>query len=222
MVEPRSSRKKAAPAKRSGGGVFSRLTKKPMRILALVVIAGVLVGIGLNATLFQTARHPAPLFAGAPGAPVKPATAQQAAPQALAALAPRRAEPVTTAVPAPAPRPVTAQQAARPPAAPAREATDAAAKKNDPIAALLRSSDSAPTPTLAAQSSNAPTANAKIVAAQRALQKVGFVVKPDGVFSPATRQALEKFESDRSLPITGKLAGRTLKELSAQSGIAIQ
>ena len=60
-----------------------------------------------------------------------------------------------------------------------------------------------------------------LAAAQRALQKVGYVVKPDGVFGSTTRVALEKFERDRGLPVTGQLSGRTVKQLAAQSGVAI-
>ena len=52
-------------------------------------------------------------------------------------------------------------------------------------------------------------------------QKVGYVVKPDGVMGAGTKQAIEKFERDRGLPVTGQLAGRTLKDLASQSGIAI-
>lgn len=208
MVEPRASRRKSAPGKKHGAGVFASLTKKPMRILALVVIAGVLVGIGLNATMLQTARHPAPLFASAPLAQ-KPAVAQ-----AAPIPAPRPAELASVAPPALL-RTAPAQPAARP-ATPVREATEATAtKKNDPIAALLRGAEPAPAAT-------SQPGDAKVAAAQRALQKVGFVVKPNGVFGASTRQALEKFEGDHGLPVTGKLAGRTLKELAAQSGIAIQ
>ena len=196
--QPRPARRKSSAAKKSRGGLFAGVKKKPMRLVGLVAIAGVLLGIGVNATMFQTARHPAPLFASAPEKTVP----QKAAAASVAPVpAPRPAE-LAAASSAPTARP-PAQQIARAPA----ETTTA---RKDAIAALIKGDEPAAAPV-----------SPKISAAQRALQKVGFVVKPDGVFGLGTRQALERFERDRGLPVTGELAGRTLKELAAQSGVAI-
>ena len=51
--------------------------------------------------------------------------------------------------------------------------------------------------------------------------KLGYVVRPDGVMGTGTRQALQMFEQSRKLSVTGDLNPRTLRELGAQSGIAI-
>ena len=62
-----------------------------------------------------------------------------------------------------------------------------------------------------------------VAAAQRALAKLGYgPLKADGVLGEGTRQAIERFERDRRLAVTRDLAPRTLKELSAQSGVAIE
>ena len=49
-----------------------------------------------------------------------------------------------------------------------------------------------------------------MAAAQRALTKLGYgTLKSDGAIGPGTRQAIEKFERDRRLPVTGDLNSRT-------------
>jgi peptidoglycan hydrolase-like protein with peptidoglycan-binding domain len=37
-----------------------------------------------------------------------------------------------------------------------------------------------------------------------------------------TRQAIERFEQDKRLPVTGEFNARTVRELSSASGIAVQ
>jgi hypothetical protein len=72
-----------------------------------------------------------------------------------------------------------------------------------------------------------PSANVgepgRVAAAQRALIKLNYgPLKADGVMGAGTRQALERFEKDRRLPVTGELAARTVRDLAAQSGIGIE
>jgi peptidoglycan hydrolase-like protein with peptidoglycan-binding domain len=58
-----------------------------------------------------------------------------------------------------------------------------------------------------------------VLAAQRQLNKLGYgPVKPDGLFGLGTRQAIEKFERDRKLPVTGDLNARTSRDLAAAAG----
>jgi hypothetical protein len=66
------------------------------------------------------------------------------------------------------------------------------------------------------------TPQAHIAAAQRALNKLGYgPMKADGVAGNATRQALELFEKDRKMAVTGEVMGKTRRILATQSGIAI-
>jgi peptidoglycan hydrolase-like protein with peptidoglycan-binding domain len=51
--------------------------------------------------------------------------------------------------------------------------------------------------------------------------KLGFVVKPNGTFGPATKAALESFERDQHLPVKGEMSRKILRQLSAESGVAI-
>ena len=60
-----------------------------------------------------------------------------------------------------------------------------------------------------------------ITAAQKALAKLGFALKPNGTLGPATKKAIEQFEKERNLPVNGELTRRVVKVLSAESGLRI-
>jgi peptidoglycan hydrolase-like protein with peptidoglycan-binding domain len=61
-----------------------------------------------------------------------------------------------------------------------------------------------------------------VLAGQRALARLGYSVKVDGVMGSGTRQAIERFEQDRRLPVTGEFNARTVRELATASGITVQ
>ena len=83
----------------------------------------------------------------------------------------------------------------RAPAAGAAEAS-----LNDPIAKLIAPSK-------------------RVMAIQRALSEFGYgQIKPTGVYDPETRTAIEKFERDRRLPVTGQISDRFVRELAAMTG----
>jgi peptidoglycan hydrolase-like protein with peptidoglycan-binding domain len=70
----------------------------------------------------------------------------------------------------------------------------------DPIADLI-----APTP--------------RVIAVQRALNDFGYgPVKATGVYSAETIAAIQKFERDRKLPVTGQISPRLMRELAALTG----
>jgi peptidoglycan hydrolase-like protein with peptidoglycan-binding domain len=70
-------------------------------------------------------------------------------------------------------------------------------ERNDPIAQLLAPSK-------------------RILAIQRALADFGYgQIKPTGQFGPETKAAIEKFERDRKLPVTGQISDQLVRELAA-------
>ena len=72
--------------------------------------------------------------------------------------------------------------------------------RNDPIAELI-----------------APTK--RVLAIQRALADFGYgQIKPTGVYDPDTRTAIEKFERDHRLPVTGQISDQIVRELAAMTG----
>jgi hypothetical protein len=108
---------------------------------------------------------------------------------------------------------------ARPPqaAAPAAPAPVRSAGR-DPIADMIRMGGPVPVPP---GNVGRPDQGDIVLAGQRALARLGYSVKVDGLMGSGTRQAIERFEQDRKLPVTGELNVRTIRELSAASGIAV-
>jgi peptidoglycan hydrolase-like protein with peptidoglycan-binding domain len=59
----------------------------------------------------------------------------------------------------------------------------------------------------------------QVIAIQRALSEYGYgPLKPTGVHDPDTRAAIERFERDRKLPVTGQISERVTRELVALIG----
>jgi peptidoglycan hydrolase-like protein with peptidoglycan-binding domain len=82
----------------------------------------------------------------------------------------------------------------------AKRAAAEPARTNDPIAALIAPSK-------------------PVLAIQRALADFGYgPLKPTGLYDPATRAAIEKFERDHKLPVTGQISDRFVRELSSMTG----
>ena len=84
--------------------------------------------------------------------------------------------------------------------APSGRAAAPAPVRNDPIAELI-----------------APTK--RVLAIQRALADFGYgQIKPTGVYDAGTQAAIEKFERDRRLPVTGQISDSLVRELAAMTG----
>ena len=59
----------------------------------------------------------------------------------------------------------------------------------------------------------------RVMAVQRALADFGYgQIKPSGQFDPATKAAIEKFERDHKLPVTGQISDRLVRDLAAMTG----
>lgn len=77
-------------------------------------------------------------------------------------------------------------------------------RRNDPIAELI-----GPSP--------------RIAAVQRALSDYGYgQIKPTGMLDDATSNAIEKFERERKLPVSGRVSDRLVTELTALVGRPIE
>jgi peptidoglycan hydrolase-like protein with peptidoglycan-binding domain len=63
----------------------------------------------------------------------------------------------------------------------------------------------------------------RVLAVQRALAEAGYgQIKPTGVYGPETRAAIEKFERERKLPITGQISDRLVRELAGLTGQSLE
>ena len=233
-----------------GARMLSLALRHPRQVLTTVLLAGCGGTIAWNALVLQTAHHPAPLFNQREAAPVQPA-AQPLPPMRPAdplfdahAQAPASSSSPIQTSPANVPPPVATAPAAAPklpsrgaiadlirnggeaPQPPARAAPGPAvvttptkpSAVRDPIGDIIRMGGPVPTPP-----ANVGRAEAGdlVLNGQRALAKLGYGIKVDGIMGAGTRQAIERFEKDRNLPVTGEFGGRTARELSAASGIAV-
>lgn len=110
-------------------------------------------------------------------------------------FAPRAVAVTVAPPPVAAPAPVSI-------AAPAAVPLPTPSPRRDPIAELL-----------------APPAAKRLVAVQRALSDFGYgPVRPTGTMGADTQAAIERFERDRRLPVTGQVSERLLRELALMTG----
>ncbi len=237
--EPRQSRARkptAPPAVRSTRKsrllrAFLAIIQRPGRSLLILAGGALVASVMVNALFLQKGRHPAPLFA-TPGSSssATPSSRTSSGPTSFSAPLPasrptqtfedvvapeRRSAPARTQNIAPVNAPVHAPAPVQR-AAPAR-AEPARTENVDAIGAMLRGGGAAPVQA----SLNDPILAKRIIAAQRALEKLGFQVTADGVLGSGTRAAIQKFERERDLPVTGELNPRTLRTLGARSGVSI-
>jgi peptidoglycan hydrolase-like protein with peptidoglycan-binding domain len=64
-----------------------------------------------------------------------------------------------------------------------------------------------------------PAPSKRVVAVQRALAEYGYgQIKPTGLVDAETQAAIEKFERERKLPVTGQPSDRVTRELAALTG----
>ena len=178
------------PIQRSAQEALSRRIAGRVKVAHLRYYLGAalsvaLVGIGVNALLLQRERHPAPLFGFAPPPPpAAPAPAETPAPKRVSAESDAPSAQLSPAVP---------------PARPAAGA-EGSPSASDPIADLL---------------AGETHSDARLIlAAQTALVKLGYAVKPDGKEGAATQQALRDFEHAHGLPAATEINERVVKQLT--------
>jgi len=94
------------------------------------------------------------------------------------------------------------------PAAGVRTPQTVSNRRNDPIADLIASS---------------ADSSARVVTVQRVLSEFGYgQLRSSGTLDRPTSAAIEKFENDHKMPVTGRLSDRLLNELSAMTGRPIE
>jgi Putative peptidoglycan binding domain len=168
--------------------IVGRVKPAHLRYYLAAALSIALIGIGVNALLLQRERHPAPLFGSLP--PKPPAAAPAPAP---APAPPPKSVGIESNVP-------PAQSAAALPPARPPAAAEASPPASDPIADLL--------------AGEAHSDERLILAAQTALAKLGYAVKPDGKEGAATQQALREFEHAHGLTPATEITERVVKQLT--------
>jgi hypothetical protein len=206
------------PAER---GIFLRmLLHSPKDMVAgLVAFAAVSAIIG-NAIFLQAGRHPSPMFGSSVTVPLaapftsplpKPRPLDAASASDTKAFDPRMldARPVDGKAPPkaaesraaePQPGPVKAPAAASTAAVQRPPAAIPSAVRHDPLGDLIVSSR-------------------RVAAVQRALTEFGYgQLKPTGTAGTDTQAAIQRFERERKLPVTGQMSDRLVRELGTVKG----
>jgi hypothetical protein len=200
------------------GFVMRILLRSPKDTIAGALAFAAVSAIIANALFLQAGRHPAPMFGSLVAIPV-------------AALAPS---------PLPRPRPLEALPLE--PKASEFKATESKAtefkapelktaepKTADPLANLLKATSAAPAApsNIARPPASVPVASRndamagsrRVAAVQRALTEYGYgQLKPTGTVGSDTQAAIQKFERERKIPVTGQMSDRLVRELTAVIG----
>lgn len=202
---PRRRRGAAAAAMEaeSQRGLAMRiLLYSPKDVVAGALAFAAIAGIITNALFLQAGHHPSPMFGAAAMTPV-PASA-----------------PVS---PLPRPRPTDASPSEAKPVEPR------SAEANDPLTNLVRATAAPapapsniprpPAPVPYHNEALAPSGSRRVAAVQRALTEYGYgQLKPTGTIGADTQAAIQKFERDRKIPVTGQMSDRVVHELVAMIG----
>jgi peptidoglycan hydrolase-like protein with peptidoglycan-binding domain len=172
-------------------GVCDRAAQRPIDFAAILVASAMSAVIAVNALFLQTGSRSASYFTP----PVAVAKAPSGS-TASASAGPAQVTGTTSSKPAEqiiATRPVASAATASPPAP---------SRRDDPIADLI-----------------APQPSPKVTAVQRALSEYGYgQIKPSGILDQPTTAAIEKFEREHKLPVTGRISERLVSQLTALVG----
>ncbi len=208
-VEPRqeSGRKGKATAER--GLLLRVLLRSPKDSIAAALACAAVIAIIVNALLLQAGHHPSPMFGAAVALPLPPSTSSSTSPlprprpsQADAGGDDARAGETgsieirdATAIAHPVKAVSTSHPAAR--------AAAPHSSRRDPLGELIVSSR-------------------RVVNVQRALTRYGYgQLKATGTVGPDTQAAIQKFERERKLPVSGQISDRLVRELAAVTGQSI-
>ena len=223
----------------SAGRIATAIAQRPREFVAIVMSTVAIFAIVINALYLQKGPHPAPIFAARPLLQ-KEATLPPRLPGTQSQLGSDLAAQARVQMIANIQRELNRKGFYDGPSdgiwgsktdAAVRDFLQASGSKVNPEANenLLRAiSNYVAKPTAAATAQTPPATDPiakliapskRIVSIQRALADFGYgQIKATGVYDPETRSAIEKFERDHRLPVTGQISDRFVRELAAMTG----
>jgi hypothetical protein len=210
----RSAKAAAIEVEDERGLVMRAFLHSPKDTVAGLLAAAAVCAIVTNALFLQAGRHPSPMFGSVVTLPPPQAALANPLPR------PRPVEIVTRSVEVEPPE-------TRPAEVRGADVRSSDLKHADPMTNLVVKSTGAPAAAPAnvmrppaPVPASAQNAGARRVAAvQRALTQYGYgQLKPTGAVGADTQAAIQKFERDRRLPVTGQMSDRLVKELTAMTG----
>jgi peptidoglycan hydrolase-like protein with peptidoglycan-binding domain len=223
----------------SAGRLAAAVSRHPREFVAAVMAAAAVLAISFNALFLQNGPHPAPIFATRPSQPLEAPFAPQHPVVVQSTNLPESTAPSRTRLISDIQRELAHRGyydgaidgiwGGKTDAA-TRDFVQAAGMKVSPEASdsLLRAIVTSKVKAGRAMPSepvrNDPIAelivpSKRVLAIQRALADFGYgQIKPSGNYDMDTREAIEKFERDHRLPVTGEISDRFVRELAAMSG----
>jgi hypothetical protein len=197
----------AIDAETKRGFLLRILLYSPKDVVAGLLAFAAVSAIIANALFLQTGPHPAPMFASV---------------RLLGS-----ATPVNVL---PRPRPAEADSASS--ETRLAEPKPAEPRSPDPMSNLVRTTagpgpvspptvmrPSAPIPPASRAETTQSTGSRRVVAVQRALTEYGYgQLKPSGTIGADTQAAIQKFERERKMPVTGQVSDRLVHELTVVIG----
>jgi Putative peptidoglycan binding domain len=178
-------------------GVWDRAAQRPMDFAAILAAVTMSTIVVVNAAFLQTGSRSAPYFTPPPAAAAGSASGLTVGSMvgSTANSPPTASQIASTAKPAEqivATRPVAANAIA----------AQQVSRRDDPIADLI-----------------APQPSPRVTAVQRALSEYGYgQIKQSGVLDGPTSSAVQKFEHEHKMPVTGRISDRLVSELTALVG----
>ena len=213
----------AAEAQAERGLAMRILLHSPKDTVAGALAFAAVSAIIANALFLQTGSHPSPMF----GSVVVMPAAGLVNPSPLPR--PRPVEATIKSAEAPAAEPKLAEpKLAEPKLA---EPKLAEPKSADPLGNLVKATSAlpaapssvprppAPIPVSSRPETIVSSGSRRVAAVQRALTEYGYgQLKPTGTVGSETQAAIQKFERERKLPVTGQMSDRLVRELTAMIG----
>jgi hypothetical protein len=220
MPRRRGTRAVAIEADTERGLAMRILLYSPKDLVAGLLAFAAVSAIVANALFLQAGHHPSPMFGSVVAMPGAGSSTASPLPR------PRPAElatrPADTSPPESKPaelKPVEIK-AAEPKAA---ESKASELKAVDPLANLVKATAATPvTPNVPRPPAPIPaaaSASRRVAAVQRVLTEYGYgQLKPTGTIGSDTQAAIQKFEREHKLPVTGQLSDRLVRDLVAMTG----
>ena len=226
MPRRRGARAVAAEAGAERGLAMRILLHSPKDMVAGALAFAAVSAIVANALFLQTGHHPAPMFGSVVVLP--PPALASASP--LPRPRPAEADAMLSEPRATEPRVVESRVVeARPAERPAEP------KAADPLGNLVKATSATPAapsnvmrppaqvPVASRAEAIASAGSRRVAAVQRALTEYGYgQLKPTGTVGSDTQAAIQRFERERKIPVTGQMSDRLVRELSAAIGHPVE
>ena len=209
----RGARAVAIDASAERGLVMRILLHSPKDVVAGALAFAAVSAIIANALFLQSGHHPSPMFGSVVVMPAPTLASPLPRPRPLEADA-MLAEPKPASEPKVASEPRPAEPRPADPLTNLVKATSAA-----PVAPSSALRPPAPIPVAPRAETLASSGSRRVAAVQRALTEYGYgQLKPTGTVGSDTQAAIQKFERDRKIPVTGQMSDRLVRELAAMIG----